>query len=63
MVRIKIHNKDEEEVLVDTPITEVILITGSYEGVIDEREIREIKIEIEDKEIDVEVIKDLFKEN
>ncbi|HEY5561336.1 MAG TPA: stage 0 sporulation family protein [Clostridiaceae bacterium] len=60
MVRIKIHNKDEEEVLVDTPITEVSLITGSYEGIIDDRE---IKIEIEDKGIDAEVIKDLFKEN
>jgi cell fate regulator YaaT (PSP1 superfamily) len=60
MVRIKINNKGEEEVLVDTPITEVSLVSGSYEGIIDERE---IKIEIEDKEVDEKIIKELFKEN
>lgn len=60
MVRIKTKTKEGEEILNDVPISEVTLISGSYEGTIEDEE---IKIEIEDPDVDANVIKELFKDN
>lgn len=60
MVKVRIKVKDEEETIKEVRIDELTLISGGYEGVIDEHE---IKIEIEDPEIDEKEIKELFKEN
>lgn len=60
LVKVRIRNKDGEEVLKEVPISEITLVSGNYEGVIEENE---IKIEIENADIDVNEIKELFKEN
>lgn len=60
MVKVKTKFKDEEEIIREIPISELTLISGGYEGIIDERE---IKIDIEDAGIDEKEIKELFKEN
>ena len=51
---------DGEEVIKDVSINEITLNSGSFEGAISEEE---IKIEVEDEDIDQNVIKDLLKEN
>lgn len=60
MVKVKIEIKDGDDVLKDVPIVETTLISGGYEDTISEEE---VKIELEDHEIDMKVIKELFKEN
>ncbi|WP_055668448.1 PSP1 domain-containing protein [Desnuesiella massiliensis] len=54
--KIKIH---DEEVIEEFNIRDITLISGSYEGTIEDTE---IKIEVEDKE-DASLIQDLFKGN
>ncbi len=56
-VRVKL-NQDGEEVIKDISISEISLVSGSFEGTINEEE---IKIEVAD--IDQKVIKDLLKED
>lgn len=60
MVKVKIQVKDGDDILKEVPIAEATLISGGYEDTISEDE---VKIEIEDPEIDMKVIKELFKEN
>ncbi|MDP4144252.1 MAG: stage 0 sporulation family protein [Bacillota bacterium] len=56
MVRVKIKIHDGEEIVKDVPISEVTLISGVYEGNVEEYD---IKLEPEDG--DLKAIKDLFK--
>ena len=60
MVKVKIKSPEGEDVLKDVPISEVTLISGSYEGTVCEDE---IKIEIDNTEDDPSIIKQLFKED
>jgi cell fate regulator YaaT (PSP1 superfamily) len=60
LVKVKIRSKDGEEVLREVSINDITLVSGNYEGIIEENE---IKIEIEDADVDVSEIKELFKEN
>lgn len=57
MVRVRIKIKEGEEILKDIPISEVTLISGNYEGNIDESN---IKLELQD-ESDLKAIKELIK--
>ena len=58
-VRVKL-SINGEEVIKDISINDVKLISGGFEGTIDENE---IKIEVEDADVDQKVIKELFKED
>lgn len=60
LVKVKIRSKDGEEVLREVSINDITLVSGNYEGIIEENE---IKIEIEDADVDANEIKELFKEN
>jgi cell fate regulator YaaT (PSP1 superfamily) len=60
MVKVKVKSKEGEESIIQVPIEEVTIISGGFEGTIDEAQ---IKIEIENEDVDVNVIKELFKEN
>jgi len=60
MVKVKVKSKEGEESIVQVPIEEVIVVSGGFEGIIDEGQ---IKIVIENEDVDVNVIKELFKEN
>lgn len=60
LVKVKLKTKDGEEVLREVSINEITLVSGNYEGIIEENE---IKIEIEDADVDMNEIKELFKEN
>ncbi len=59
-VRVKITTKEGEELLKDVEIEDLTLISGGYEGIIDEDD---IKIELDSVDVDVNEIKELFKEN
>ena len=60
MVKVKIKSREGEESIVQVPIEEATIISGGFEGTIDEEQ---IKIAIENEDVDVNVIKELFKEN
>jgi cell fate regulator YaaT (PSP1 superfamily) len=60
LLKVKIKTRDGEEIVREYKIDKVTLISGGYEGTIDEEE---IEIEIQDVEVDVKQIKELFKEN
>lgn len=60
MVKVKIKMQDNEEVIKEVSIKEISMISGSYEGTVNEED---IKIEIEDEDVDENIIKELFKEN
>lgn len=60
-VKVKIKPKDGDETIKEIPIDEIELISGSFEGSINEDEIK-IDVEAEDVE-DVAIIKELFKED
>ena len=60
LVRVKIKTKDQDEIIRDYNVEKVTLVSGGYEGIIDEEE---IEIEIQDVDVDVKEIKELFKEN
>lgn len=60
-MKVKIKTEDGEEIIKEVSIDEVELISGGFEGSINEDEIK-IDVETEDVE-DVEIIKELFKEN
>lgn len=55
-VKIKVKNKDGEETVEELPIEGLKLISGSYEGTVNEED---IKLEVEDG--DEKIVKDLFK--
>jgi cell fate regulator YaaT (PSP1 superfamily) len=55
-VRIKVKSDDGEDVVRDVSINEITLVSGSYEGTIDESD---IKLEIDGE--DEKIMKDLFK--
>lgn len=59
LVKVKIK-KDGEDVLYDVPIADTTLVSGGFEGTVDENE---IKIEIVDEDVDEKTIKELFKED
>lgn len=64
MVKVKVKSKEGEETIVQVPIEEVTIISGGFEGVIDEEQIKiEIAKAVVDPDVDVDVIKELFKEN
>ena len=56
-VKVKIKVNDSEEVI-EIPIADISLVSGGYEGAINDEEIK-----IEAEEGDSEIIKELFKEN
>jgi cell fate regulator YaaT (PSP1 superfamily) len=56
-VKIKIN---EDEIIKDYKLKNVTLVSGGYEGTINEEE---IKIEIIDEDVDIKEIKELFEEN
>lgn len=60
-VKVKIKTDDGDEVIKEIPISKVDLVSGSFEGSIDENEIK-IAVEAESVE-DAEIIKELFKED
>jgi cell fate regulator YaaT (PSP1 superfamily) len=60
LLKVKIRTRDGEEIIREYKIDKITLISGGYEGTIDEEE---IEIEIQDVEVDVKQIKELFKEN
>ena len=60
MVKVKIKSKEGEESIIQIPIEEVIVISGGFEGIIDEGQIKTV---IENEDVDANVIKELFKEN
>lgn len=57
-VRIRIRNNDGDDIIEDVSINDITLISGSYEGTVDELDIK-IEAEVEDEAI----IKELFKDN
>lgn len=57
-VRIKIRNNDGDDIIQDVSINDIKLISGSYEGTVDDSDIK-IEAEVEDEAI----IKELFKDN
>jgi cell fate regulator YaaT (PSP1 superfamily) len=57
-VRIKIRNNDGDDIIQDVPINDIKLISGSYEGTVEESDIK-IEAEVEDEAI----VKELFKDN
>ncbi|MDF2883812.1 MAG: putative peptidase [Clostridiaceae bacterium] len=57
-VRIKIRNNDGDDIIEDVSINDITLISGGYEGTVDEVDIK-IEAEVEDEAI----IKELFKDN
>lgn len=59
-VKIKIATKETEDAIYEVNMEDTTMISGFYEDSIEEDE---IKIEIEDKEIDPKMIKELFKED
>lgn len=59
-VKVKILTPEGEEIIEDVPIEKVTLISGNYEGTINENE---IKIDVENSAEDAESIKELFKES
>ena len=59
LIKVKIK-KEGEDVLYDVPIADAALVSGGYEGTVDENE---IKIEIVDEDVDEKTIKELFKED
>lgn len=60
-VKVKIKPQDGDETIKEIPIDEIELISGSFEGSINEDEIK-IDVEAEDVE-DAAIIKELFKED
>ncbi|NMM61640.1 stage 0 sporulation family protein [Clostridium sp. P21] len=58
-VKVKVKSEDGEEILVEVPINDIELVSGGFEGSISEDE---IKIDVDQVE-DVEIIKELFKDN
>jgi cell fate regulator YaaT (PSP1 superfamily) len=60
LVKVKIKTKDGEEYIREYSIETITLVSGGYEGIIDEGE---IQLEIQDIDADVKNIKELFKEN
>jgi cell fate regulator YaaT (PSP1 superfamily) len=60
MVKVKFKNKDGEEIIREYNLDNVTLITGSYEGTLEEEE---IELEIQNIDVDDKEIKELFKEN
>lgn len=60
IVKVKFKAKDGEELIKEYNIEQVTLISGNYEGTIDEEE---IQLEIQDVDADDKEIKELFKEN
>lgn len=58
LVKVKIKTKDGEELIKEYNIEKVALVSGSFEGTIEEEE-----VEIEDVDVDETEIKELFKEN
>jgi cell fate regulator YaaT (PSP1 superfamily) len=60
LLKVKIKVKDAEEIVREFKLESVTLVSGGYEGTIDDQE---IEIEIQDVEVDVKTIKELFKEN
>lgn len=58
-VKVKVKSEDGEEMLVEVPIDEIELVTGGFEGNINEDE---IKIDVDEVE-DPNIIKELFKDN
>jgi len=64
MVKVKIKSKEGEESIIQVPIDEVTIISGGFEGAIDEAQIKiEIAKAVVEADEDVNVIKELFKEN
>jgi cell fate regulator YaaT (PSP1 superfamily) len=60
LLKVKIRTKDGEEIVREYKMDKVTLVSGGYEGTVDDQE---IEIEIQDVEVDVKTIKELFKEN
>lgn len=60
IVKVKLKTKDGEEIVREYNLEHVTLVSGGFEGTIDEEE---IKLEIEDVDVDDKEIKELFKEN
>jgi cell fate regulator YaaT (PSP1 superfamily) len=60
LVKVKIKAKDAEEIVREYNLETVVLVSGSYEGTIDDQE---MEIRIQDVEVDAKTIKELFKEN
>jgi cell fate regulator YaaT (PSP1 superfamily) len=60
LVKVRIKVKDGEEIVREYKMDKVTLVSGGYEGTVDDQE---IEIEIQDPDVDVKVIKELFKEN
>ncbi|MCM8709653.1 stage 0 sporulation family protein [Clostridium sp. SYSU_GA19001] len=60
LVKVKIKTKDGEELIREYKIDKIALVSGGFEGIIDEDE---IEIEIQDSDADVKEIDELFKEN
>ncbi|MBA5851401.1 stage 0 sporulation family protein [Clostridium sp. cel8] len=59
-IKVKIKNKDGEDTIKEVSINDVKLISGSYEGTINENE---VKADLEDENLkDVDIIKELFKD-
>ena len=59
-VKVKLNTEDGEEIIKDVSIKDISLVSGSFEGTVNEDE---IKIDVEDSVEDVEIIKELFKDN
>lgn len=60
LVKVKLRTKDGEEVVREYNLELVTLISGSYEGTLEDEE---IELEIQNVDADVKEIKELFKEN
>lgn len=60
LVKVKLKTKDGEEVIREYNLEDVTLVSGNYEGTLEEDE---IELEIQNVDVDVKEIKELFKEN
>lgn len=62
LVKVKVKTRDGEELIKEYKIDRIVLVSGGFEGTIDEEEI-EIELQNVDEDVDVKEIKELFKEN
>lgn len=64
MVKVKIKI-NEEETIQQVPMSEAILVSGNYEGSVEDEDIKieDIKIEVDEEEVDENILKELFKED
>lgn len=60
IVKVKVHSGNEDEIIKEVPVSQITLVSGSYEGKINEED---VKIDSIDSDGDPESIKQLFSDD